>query len=139
MNITAVANDNGYRFRTIENAKAKGIYRSRLIPISRTCPMCGSTEVRKYPEDGIKMYQRGALVQDAFPDADASEREWFISGFCDKCQDILFAEPDEEEYSEEDEDFQPTFDDCSFEEYLEELDELDADVDPDKEFQFLNK
>ena len=123
MKITAVANDNGYRFRTIENAKAKGLSVVRLVPVQRTCPLCHKTEVRKYPEDGIKMYQRGALIQDAFPDADASEREWFMTGFCDTRQDIIFAEPDEDldELDEEDYEF------------------ADADPDPDTEFQFLDR
>ena len=124
MNITAVANDNGYRFRTIESARAKGISRVKLIPVSRTCPMCHKKETRKYPEDGIRKYLDGALIQNAFPDADASEREWFKTGFCDACQEILFAEPDEEDLDELDE---------------EDYEFADAEVDVDTEFQFLNK
>lgn len=36
---------------------------------------------------------RGMMIQDAFPNVSAGDREWLISGICGTCFDKLFAEP----------------------------------------------
>ena len=59
------------------------------VILVRKCPFCGR-ETRKEMDakefdDGVAAYQMGALIQDAFPKADASTRELLMTGICDAC------------------------------------------------------
>ena len=61
--------------------------------LTRTCPFCGkphSIEVdTRDLEDGMAMYDRGAMMQDAFPNLTPDEREFFMTGMCPKCWDEM--------------------------------------------------
>ena len=61
-----------------------------LLNIGRRCPFCGAVTIVTVDEDGLNAYNEGALVQKAFPDMSATEREVLISGICPKCQDDIF-------------------------------------------------
>jgi hypothetical protein len=59
------------------------------VILIRKCPCCGR-ETRKEMNvkefnDGVTAYQMGALIQAAFPKADASTRELLMTGICDAC------------------------------------------------------
>jgi len=72
-----------------------------MIEINRTCPMCGEMKSIKVSEDvlpAIMRYDHGiGYIQDI--PLSASEREFIKTGYCMECQEILFANPwdDEEE------------------------------------------
>lgn len=55
-----------------------------------TCPFCGKTNVLSLPLEGFLEWRAGALVQDAFPDLSADEREQLISGMCPNCWEKMF-------------------------------------------------
>jgi len=71
--------------------------------VSATCKHCHSTDSLRV-EDGPynRWINREALVQDAFPDLTADQREllighrggWFV---CHRCWDVVFADDEEEE------------------------------------------
>ena len=44
-------------------------------------------------------WKRGELIQNAMPQASATEREVLMTGFCPPCQDKIFGCDDEEEYA----------------------------------------
>ena len=49
------------------------------------CPMCGKFQVIEfYPEDFIA-YQKGKLIQNAFPYLTTDEREALKTGICPAC------------------------------------------------------
>jgi len=60
-----------------------------LVEISNVCPMCGKTHSFKIEakvfDDGLALYNGGALVQKAWPTLTPSQRELMISGICDDC------------------------------------------------------
>lgn len=51
--------------------------------ITRTSMVSGETHTIDIPsvtEDQMRLYEQGALAQDAFPDANADEREFIMTG-----------------------------------------------------------
>ena len=66
---------------------------STNITLTRTCPFCGKshsiTVDRKEYYVGMTARERGALIQDAFPDFTPSQREFIKTGICDKCWDNM--------------------------------------------------
>lgn len=67
--------------------------------ISRFCPMCGQKTERELDitSSQISAYQNGTLIQDAFPNLDADDREFIKTGYCQKCIEVLFAPVEDEE------------------------------------------
>ena len=64
--------------------------------ITRTCPMCGNTTKKdlKITSEQINRYESTYdLIQNVFPNLTGAEREFYKTGYCDKCQDILFSCP----------------------------------------------
>ena len=103
------------------------------IKVEKQCPMCGKFTKKilntKATSQQITDYYYGRiLIQDAFPDLSASEREFIKTGYCDKCQSILFAPPDEEDDEDDEECMncnkehakECTETNCMFKKYLEE-------------------
>lgn len=72
--------------------------KDQLIDVKFKCPMCGKEHyLRDISLEKFLKYQNGeGLVQDIFPELSASNREKLITGYCEKCQGILFAGPEEE-------------------------------------------
>ena len=60
------------------------------VRITTVCPFCGKVTVLDVPADGFMAWQNGSLVQNAFPDLSAEQREVLISGMCIDCQDSIF-------------------------------------------------
>ena len=53
--------------------------------VIRDCPRCGKTQSITVESEEWDVYQLGALVQEAFPDLNPSEREVLLSGMCNPC------------------------------------------------------
>lgn len=66
---------------------------SANITLTRTCPFCGKphsiTVDREEYYSGMTARERGALIQDAFPNFTPSQREMIMTGICDKCWDNM--------------------------------------------------
>jgi hypothetical protein len=56
-----------------------------MVMIVRTCPICIKPAYVRVPIDGIAAYRDGALIQDAFPDLSADQREIFMTGIHPAC------------------------------------------------------
>lgn len=56
------------------------------VQLESKCPFCGKTNVLELDtaayDAGIAKLHAGAHVQQAFPELDASQREFFITGSC---------------------------------------------------------
>ena len=61
-----------------------------MITFYNKCPWCGKEYTWDVPTDGYKKWENGALIQDAFPTLTATEREYFLTGYCADCQEKLF-------------------------------------------------
>jgi len=59
-----------------------------VVMVARECPICIKPAYVNVPAEGIEAYGAGALVQDAFPDLSADEREIFITGIHPWCWPI---------------------------------------------------
>ena len=60
---------------------------------SKQCPLCGKiTTIKLNTKDSINflLNQDTKLIQDIFPDAHIAVREVLLSGYCLKCQNLLF-------------------------------------------------
>lgn len=53
--------------------------------IVRDCTWCDKTQSITVESEEWDVYQLGALVREAFPDLNPSEREVLVSGICDSC------------------------------------------------------
>lgn len=58
--------------------------------ITKRCPMCGTLAYLDVDSEALDKYEAGALLQDAFPDANPFDREFLKSGYCGFCQAELF-------------------------------------------------
>lgn len=59
--------------------------------VKQTCPMCGTVcEMELDREESMSYFWENNLIQDAFPDLTATEREFVKSGYCPDCQQLLF-------------------------------------------------
>jgi hypothetical protein len=78
------------------------------IKFGHNCPMCGKyfeKELNVTREQMQRYYNREDLIQNILPDLTPNEREFIKTGYCDKCQDILFASHwDDDDDDEEDDD-----------------------------------
>jgi hypothetical protein len=63
------------------------------ITLTRTCPFCGKahsiTVDRNEYYSGMTARERGALMQNAFPNFTPSQREFIMTGICDECWDNM--------------------------------------------------
>jgi hypothetical protein len=60
------------------------------------CQVCHQTGFVIAPEEGVKLWQEGAFIQDALPGLTANEREQMVSGLHPRCWDTLFPEGEED-------------------------------------------
>lgn len=63
---------------------------------TRRCVFCGENGTLEVPVEGVRAYENGAFVQDAFPDLPAAEREQIISGTHPTCWAENFGDPEAE-------------------------------------------
>lgn len=96
------------------------------VEIDRQCPMCGNINTKEFEVDDEKWTHfccyGTKLIQEYFPDLSANEREFIKTGYCDNCQKILFAAPEDEDDCEcEGKDCNECNDtECVYKKYLEE-------------------
>ena len=57
----------------------------------RVCNTCSNQVVLEATASEWDAYNRGAFVQDAFPNMSPGKREMLISGICNVCWDEMFA------------------------------------------------
>lgn len=55
--------------------------------ITKICPKCNKPSYVDIPKDAYEKWQFGMLIQDAWPEGSATEREILISGLCKNCQE----------------------------------------------------
>lgn len=60
--------------------------------ITKICPKCNKQSYIDIPKDAYEKWQFGMLIQKAWPDGSATDRETLISGICPKCQKETFEE-----------------------------------------------
>lgn len=68
--------------------------------ITTRCPMCGRERDIEVDADAYRAWQDGELIQRAFPDLSADDREALKTGICPRCWDRMFAGDDEEDVEE---------------------------------------
>ena len=87
-----------------------------MITVHNQCPFCGKGYEIDVPEDGFYDWMDGALVQNAFPEMDATKRECLVSGICAECQDKVFGEDEDPE--DDDDYYDDDVDECGFNPYM---------------------
>ena len=67
------------------------------MQITRTSPVSGVTRSLEIPctEEQMAAYKSGALIQVAFPDLTADQREFILTGITKEEWDVLFGETTE--------------------------------------------
>ncbi len=63
------------------------------------CPLCDKEHNLEVDEDKYLQYQmlNRPCIQDIWPDESIPYREKIKSGYCDECQELMFARPDDED------------------------------------------
>jgi len=65
--------------------------RKDIIPIEKKCFLCGQYTVKFFEKDLIeKLKTREKPIQTICPDLSKEDREFLITGMCDKCQKEMF-------------------------------------------------
>lgn len=68
--------------------------------IVKRCPMmapgCAIQQAIDVDEESFREWQSGALIQNAFPNLNAEERETLITGICPSCWDQVFGGGDDD-------------------------------------------
>lgn len=62
------------------------------VIISRHCPMCGDYRTIAVDAADWTVYNKGMLLQNAFPNLSADDREFIKTGLCPICWDRLMGE-----------------------------------------------
>jgi hypothetical protein len=62
-----------------------------------TCPDCRNVSELEVSTPALQMWQRGDLIQDAFPQLTPFHREQLITGYCDPCWQKMWAYLNDEE------------------------------------------
>ena len=65
---------------------------SKLLTLQVTCHLCFGMQEIRVPEDGLRKWRDGELIQTALPMITKAEREMLMSHTCDRCFEKLFKE-----------------------------------------------
>jgi len=63
-----------------------------MIRMTRNCTSCNKPVSIEIKPSSLLFWRQGALIQDAFPYLNSSERELLLSGICPSCWDKMFKE-----------------------------------------------
>jgi hypothetical protein len=66
------------------------VYTPMCVLLCTDCRMCKKHKRLEVTHEEYKQYDKGAMIQDAFPTMDAGDRELLISGICGPCFDSMF-------------------------------------------------
>ena len=62
--------------------------------VTRECDICGNIQHIKLEEEELESFkvylEGGLLIQECLPTLNKCEREFLKSGYCTKCQELLF-------------------------------------------------
>ncbi len=61
------------------------------------CPRCGKPSTLTVDDEAFETWRSGTLIQNAFPDMSADDRELLITGYHGKCWDLDFGYISEDE------------------------------------------
>lgn len=64
--------------------------------VTAPCPFCGVIEMVDVPTDGFRLWQQGALIQNAMPELSIEVRELLISGTHLSCWDENMPDDDDD-------------------------------------------
>lgn len=67
-----------------------------MVVTTPACPECGKTSTRFLPIAKFNEWQRGAMIQDVFPEMPAAERETLKTGWHAACWDNMFGDLDDD-------------------------------------------
>jgi hypothetical protein len=62
--------------------------------VTPSCPSCGEASEMDLCYGDYRAWQGGMLIQDAFPEMTADDRETLLSGFHPVCWDSLWSDED---------------------------------------------
>ena len=68
-----------------DNWRATSVSNPAETIVTTTCPFCHVGREVSVPVAGLIKWQGGALIQDAFPNLNADDREALITGICSEC------------------------------------------------------
>jgi hypothetical protein len=74
--------------------QAERFFGKTVEVVTKPCIMCSKTHTFSLPADAYVRWQRGAFIQDCFPELPAGDRETLISGTCNDCFNKLFPAED---------------------------------------------
>lgn len=60
------------------------------MKIALGCVFCGKEHSVEVDFDNFMQWKMGALIQNAMPELNATQREQLISGICPNCQERIF-------------------------------------------------
>lgn len=60
------------------------------MTLETRCPICGRESQIEVKDEQYAMWRKGTLIQNAFPDLNADQREQLMTGICQKCWDRTF-------------------------------------------------
>ena len=66
------------------------IKEGEYLATSKPCPKCAGTIQVEVSSKNLFDYNQGALIQNAFPNLTAEQRERFQTGYCPPCWKNLF-------------------------------------------------
>lgn len=88
----------------LEHCKVTEVYEPRHEYVFEgPCVVTGKLHQVAVPANGLFRYHHGALIQDAFPEIPADDREFLTSGMSPEGFSIVFGQEFDEEEEEEDE------------------------------------
>lgn len=65
-----------------------------MVELTTECVCCRAKKTYTLPAARVKAWNEGMLIQDAFPELSADDREFLISGVCPECWNKIFNEED---------------------------------------------
>ena len=60
--------------------------------ITKVCPKCGKSSFVDMPKDAYERWQFGMMLQEAWPEGSATDREIMMTGLCKECQEGIFTD-----------------------------------------------
>ena len=67
-----------------------------MTAVTKPCLHCNETSTLTVDADAYRSWKSGVLIQEAFPDMTADDRELLISGIHPACWDAMFGAEEEE-------------------------------------------
>ena len=78
----------------LENITDQVLDTNEIVSLSPVCVKCGTEHHIIVKAKALREYKHGPLIQRAFPNMSADDREILTSGMCGECFDQMFEEED---------------------------------------------